>query len=88
MRAQALWALAGHIESQRRLGTDRRRLENRVLAYAESALSDTEDVVVREAIRLLGAIGGARTIEMLEPLYVMESAAFRVEVAAALLSAG
>lgn len=88
VRAQALWALAGHIELERRRGTDRRRLESRVMDCAETALSDTEDVVVREGIRLLGALGGARAVELLEPLYSMESVAFRVEVAAALLRSG
>jgi len=88
VRVQSLWALSGRIALERRLGTEKRRLEKKALEAAAAALEDTEDVVVREAIRLLGVIGGPRAVALLKPLYNMESAAFRVEVAAALLAAG
>ncbi|MEE2752223.1 MAG: hypothetical protein VX519_12395 [Myxococcota bacterium] len=88
VRVQSLWALRGRIALDRHLGTEKRRLEKRALEQAAEALEDTEDVVVREAIRLLGVIGGPSAVELLTPLYSMESTAFRVEVAAALLTAG
>ncbi len=88
VRVQSLWSLAGRIALERRLGTERRWLEKKVLDRAAAALEDTEDIVVREAIRSLGVIGGPRAVELLGPLYAMESPAFRVEVAAALLAGG